>query len=107
VDECNPLVHGGAACRPTHVFVDEVQGFTPAELELVLAYAAGARVTAAGDTAQTITRGSTSFKFAAVSAAFHLHERTAPVETLTTNWRTHSGVQALCSHVVGRCRLTL
>ena len=61
------------------------------------------------NTAQTITRGSTSFKFAAVSAAFHLHERTAPVETLTTNWRTHGGVQALCSHVVramvGRCRL--
>ena len=32
-------VHGGAGCRPTHVFVDEVQDFTPAELELVLAFA--------------------------------------------------------------------
>jgi len=57
-----------ADCRPTHVFIDEVQDFTPAELELVLAYAGDARVTAAGDTAQTITRGTTSFKFAAVSA---------------------------------------
>ena len=43
MDRCKPLVagavHGGAGCRPTHVFVDEVQDFTPAELELVLAFA--------------------------------------------------------------------
>jgi superfamily I DNA/RNA helicase len=99
-------VSGGAGCRPTHIFIDEVQDFTPAELELVLAYAGDARVTVAGDTAQTITRGTTSFKFAAVSAAFHLAGRNvAPVETLTTNWRSHGGVQALCSHVVrAMCR---
>jgi len=90
----------GVGSRPTHTFIDEVQDFTPAELELVLAYAGNARVTAAGDTAQTITRGTTSFKFAAVSAAFYLAGRTAPVETLTTNWRTHGGVQAMCSAVV-------
>ncbi|KAJ1446663.1 hypothetical protein M885DRAFT_545628 [Pelagophyceae sp. CCMP2097] len=90
-----------------HVYVDEVQDSTQAEVMLMFA-ACGSdprRLWLAGDTAQAITYG-VHFRFADVrSAIYHAQPSTAKgdaakLQALTLNYRSHSGVLDVAAAVI-------
>ena len=84
-----------------HVFVDEVQDFTQAELYLVLSLCRDPdQCFLAGDTAQTIARG-VGFRFTDIKDIFHGMSRAVPdTFTLVHNYRSHRGVLTLAAAVV-------
>jgi hypothetical protein len=93
--------HGPAGILFHHVFVDEVQDFTQAELYLVLNLCRDPdQCFLAGDTAQTIARG-VGFRFTDIKDIFHGMQRVVPdTYTLVHNYRSHRGVLALAAAVV-------
>ena len=93
--------HGFSGILFHHVFVDEVQDFTQAELYLVLSLCRDPdQCFLAGDTAQTIARG-VGFRFTDIKDIFHGMSRAVPdTFTLVHNYRSHRGVLSLAAAVV-------
>eukprot|EP00899_Mesostigma_viride_P010553 jgi/Mesvir1/1949/Mv22967-RA.1 len=89
------------------IFIDEVQDFTEAELQLCVRVCVDPNgLFLTGDTAQTIARG-VAFRFADLRSIFH-HESTRnprcnpprEVIKLVNNYRTHAGILQLANVVV-------
>jgi len=89
------------------LYIDEVQDFTMAELYLILQFTDPNFSFLAGDTAQTIARG-IGFRFSDLRSLFkqmndevEVHSiRTPSPYSLTTSYRSHTGVLKLASSVV-------
>jgi hypothetical protein len=74
---------------------------TAAEVTLLLASAPDARYLCGGDTAQCITRG-VGFRFQQLTSLFYDTEKPLERHTLCVNYRSHAGIQRLCSFIVER-----
>ena len=85
------------------MYIDEVQDFTQAELSVILNCCQDPnRSFLAGDTAQTIMKG-TSFRFEDLRSLFYklkVSDTVPEVHKLTKNYRSHSSITDLASSVI-------